>query len=146
MADGVSFVDPSELSDVTNPELPLGVTKRDVRAATESMYVDLEDRADTTEITVEEADEMAIVHSEDGTPHVVNYGGVAGDCPDMQYNEPNGGCKHIRRAQMATGEKPVPKCISPADLDPRLLRRIRLDSEPAYRTSIKDVFDIGEPS
>jgi hypothetical protein len=144
MADEASFVDPTELPDVTNTELPVGVTKRDVRAATESMYVDLEDRANTTDVTVRGADGMAVVHSEDGTPHVADYSSVAGDCADMRYNDPHGGCKHIRRAQMATGEKPVPACISPAELDPKLHRRLGLDSEPAYRASIKDLLGIDD--
>ncbi len=30
------------------------------------------------------------------------------DCKDMQYRDPEGGCKHLRRCRIATGEDPVP--------------------------------------
>jgi len=29
-------------------------------------------------------------------------------CPDFQYREPAGGCKHVRRVVFATAERPVP--------------------------------------
>ena len=36
-------------------------------------------------------------------------------CPDSEYRDPNGGCKHVRRARMATGEAAIPAAALTVD-------------------------------
>jgi len=36
-------------------------------------------------------------------------------CNDYEYREPEGGCKHLRRVQFATGEVPVPAGVEGVD-------------------------------
>jgi hypothetical protein len=37
------------------------------------------------------------------------------ECPDSEYRDPDGGCKHVRRARMATGEMAIPAAALAVD-------------------------------
>jgi hypothetical protein len=43
------------------------------------------------------------------------------DCDDMRYRDPDGGCKHLRRVAVLTGDRPIPTWIPDVvDIDTRI--------------------------
>lgn len=42
------------------------------------------------------------------------------ECPDAEYRDPAGGCKHVRRVRFATGERAIPAWVDPDAVDPDL--------------------------
>ena len=87
------------------------VDTRDVRAATQYLY------------TVPYAPKMYEVYSENGTRYVVDIESKACTCKDHQYRNPTGGCKHVRRVELALGVRELPDSVSPEDVDPLLAER-----------------------
>jgi len=79
--------------------------KRDVRALTECHSV------------LPEAEDMYRVVGENGGTYTVDARLGACECPDWQYREPEGGCKHMRRVQFATGDRPIPTWVDPDAVD-----------------------------
>ena len=59
-------------------------------------------------------DDEAAVYSEDRR-YVVNLAVGYCDCPDNQYR--NVECKHLRRAQFALRERPLPEWATDEDVD-----------------------------
>jgi len=82
--------------------------KRDVRALTECHSV------------LPEAEDMYRVVGENGGTYTVDARLGACECPDWQYREPEGGCKHMRRVAYATGETSIPAWVDPDAVDPLL--------------------------
>jgi hypothetical protein len=79
--------------------------KRDVRALTEPMTVlPDEGRADG-------ADGLFLVVSHTGNQYLVDTVTGACECPDAEYRDPDGGCKHRRRAEYATGQTAIPSWV-----------------------------------
>jgi hypothetical protein len=70
--------------------------ERDVRALTEKMSV------------IPEGRDIYSVSTESGREYTVNTRERRCNCPDGQYHDPEGGCKHLRRVKYATGETPLP--------------------------------------
>lgn len=76
--------------------------KRAYRARTERMVV------------VPEADVDAActglyrVYSQSGKTYVVDSVQSRCDCPDMKHNDPDGGCKHVKRVEMMLNETSLP--------------------------------------
>lgn len=93
-------------ADTTMP-----VQERDLRAATEYLFVD----------PVPRTPGFYHVYSETGRQHVVDVETESCTCPDMQYRNPDAGCKHLRRVAMETGERAVPACLPERALDPFLV-------------------------
>jgi hypothetical protein len=85
--------------------------KRDVRALTEPMTV-MSDvgRADG-------ADGLFTVVSHTGNNYLVDIHHGRCECPDMEYRDPDGGCKHVRRVRFVTGKTPIPAWINPDAVD-----------------------------
>lgn len=65
---------------------------------------------------------MATVFSESGTPYVVDVSLGACGCPDKQYNlGPDQECKHVKRAKIALGDRPIPsEIVDHLNVDPML--------------------------
>lgn len=82
--------------------------ERDVRALTEYLTV-LEDidRA-------RGAEDVYLVVSQSGSEYLVDLRFKSCECPDSTHRNPEGGCKHVRRAEIATGQRPLPAWV---DLD-----------------------------
>jgi hypothetical protein len=74
---------------------------RDVRALTERMSV-LDDVG-----PARGADGIFRVVSQSGSTYTVDLQLGACSCPDSERRNPDGGCKHVRRAAFATGERGV---------------------------------------
>jgi hypothetical protein len=85
---------------------------RDARALTEYLLVE------------QFADGLFRVYSEDGTFQVVEPSLGSCECEDMQYQNPAGGCKHLRRVQFWTGDREIPDWCDRDRIDPLLLEAI----------------------
>lgn len=81
---------------------------RDVAALTEPMTV----YPDDPEAGL---DEVAVYNG--GTRYVVNVGVGYCTCEDWHFRQPEGGCKHRRRAAFATGAREIPDAVDPDALD-----------------------------
>jgi hypothetical protein len=57
------------------------------------------------------------VTSASGATYTVDLASGDCECADAEYRAPAGGCKHVRRARLATGREPVPATV---DTDPSL--------------------------
>jgi len=88
--------------------------KRDVRALVEKMTV----LADVG--AARGADEMFVVTTESGSSYTVDLRIGACGCPDAEHRDPEGGCKHVRRAQFATGTRAIPSWVELDVVDPQL--------------------------
>jgi len=84
------------------------LSDRDVRALTEQMDIYADDPETTSE-------EIAIYNK--GTRHIINP--VVGfcDCKDMEYRQPEGGCKHLRRYEFELGGRDIPQWVDMDALD-----------------------------
>ncbi|GAB7095199.1 hypothetical protein JCM30237_23520 [Halolamina litorea] len=60
-------------------------------------------------------DDRYVVVSESGAAYVVDLGASTCTCPDYRYR--GGRCKHIRRVEFATGERPIPPWVEGVDPD-----------------------------
>lgn len=90
---------------------------RDVRAATEYMYV------------VPFGPAMYEVYSEAGEAYRVDLRLGGCTCPDAQYRGEDVTCKHERRVLMALGEREIPDCVGREDVDRLLAERPAVDLE-----------------
>jgi len=69
---------------------------RDVRALTEYLTV------------LPEAPGLYEVVSQSGESYTVDVRNGACTCPDAEYHDPDGGCKHCRRVHFETGREAIP--------------------------------------
>ena len=93
---------------------------RDVRALTEYMSV-LSDIG-----MVAGADGLYTVVSESGRSYTVDIETGACDCDDAFYRNPDGGCKHVRRVQFATGRRSIPAWVNEDAVDDQLGQHIKI--------------------
>jgi hypothetical protein len=65
---------------------------------------------------VEDPDRICFsVTSASGATYIVNLASDDCDCADAEYRAPAGGCKHVRRARLATGRDAVPATVDADD-------------------------------
>lgn len=65
------------------------------------------------------------------------------NCADQTQRHPDGGCKHLRRARIATGREAVPAaCLGAIDIDEHL--GIHVDAEPVFTTADGGVVSEGD--
>ena len=107
------------MAAVETPIEPL--SDRDVRALTECMSV-------LSEIgTVADARGLYTVVSESGRSYTVDVETGTCECDDAFYRRPEGGCKHVRRVEFATGRRSIPEWADEDAIDGQLGRHV--DSE-----------------
>jgi hypothetical protein len=99
------------------------VDDRDVRAATEYLYV------------LPFGPAMYEVYSEDGEQYRVDLRIGGCTCSDWRFREPDEGCKHVRRVLMALGERDLPESVAPGEVDRMLAER------PAVTEQLEDDHD-----
>lgn len=87
------------------------LTDREVRGLTELLVV------------LPEAPGMATVFSEDGTPRTVDYEDGGCTCPDREYNDPDGPCKHEAAAAFLVGDQEIPEWVGCEEIDAKVARR-----------------------
>jgi hypothetical protein len=63
------------------------------------------------------ADGLLLVVSHTGNQYLVDTVGGVCECPDMEYRDPDGGCKHVRRAEYATGRTAIPSWVDTDAVD-----------------------------
>ncbi|MFC6770768.1 hypothetical protein ACFQDD_04415, partial [Halorubrum pallidum] len=93
------------------------IADRTIRALTESMSVTTLDGTpvDDPETTV------VSVTTESGSCYDVDTREGRCSCPDAQHRDPDGGCKHVRRARFALGSATVSaRMLRVFDVDPTL--------------------------
>jgi hypothetical protein len=91
---------------------------RDVRALTECMTTlsDID--------MLEYAEGLYMVVSESGRSYTVDVETEACTCDDSFYRQPEGGCKHVRRVQFATGRRSIPEWVNRDAVDDQLGQHI----------------------
>jgi len=85
------------------------LANRTVRALTDDLLV------------VADAPGLYRVYGEDGDEYTVDTSTGPCTCPDAEYRDPDGGCKHVRRVAFHTGERAVPAWVDRDAVDPLLL-------------------------
>jgi hypothetical protein len=101
---------------VDSSESPLAMTApRDCRALSELLAV------------YEFAPAMYWVYSEEGREYTVDAETRACTCPDAQYNDPKGGCKHARRVALWRGDEQIPAWVNLEAVDPLLVEHLELE-------------------
>ena len=88
------------------------------------------------------------VVGENGGTYLVDTIAGACECPDSEYREPDGGCKHVRRARFATGQTAVPAAAN-VELDDRFADHVDAEirvaaTDGAGATEIVDAGDDAE--
>ena len=82
-------------------EIVEDLSRREVRALTERLVV-----LDC------DAPGLFTVYSEEGTRYSVNIqNGGACTCPDVQFSDPDEGCKHQHAAQFLAGDREIPSWV-----------------------------------
>jgi hypothetical protein len=106
----------------TDANESIDLDRRTRRAATECMTVmdDVGDARDAPGLYV-------VVGENGGGEYLVDTHTGACTCPDAEYRNPAGGCKHVRRARMASCETPVPAGV---DVDDQLGDHVSADTSP----------------
>ena len=100
-----------------NPQPNESIASRTERALVEPLTV-----LDHDETPVDDADTTIVtVTSASGSTYDVDVRAGACSCPDARYRDPDGGCKHVRRARVALGRDTVDaRTIREVDVDPQL--------------------------
>ncbi|WP_254538733.1 hypothetical protein [Halomarina litorea] len=106
------------LADDTTGDLPM-TDPRDVRAMNELLAV------------YEQAPGLYSVYSEEGTEYTVDAETGACTCPDAEYNQPDGGCKHARRVALWRGDEALPGWVNLDAVDPLLVDHLGLEKQQA---------------
>lgn len=99
--------DSAEVESTDHPD------DRDIRALAEYLTV------------LPEAPDLFQVVSQSGKSYTVDADAGVCECPDYEYREPDGGCKHIRRVAFATGVRPIPSGVNPATVDQLLGQHVK---------------------
>ncbi len=77
------------------------LSRREVRALTERLV-----------ILDRDAPGLFTVYSEEGTRYTVDIqNGGACTCPDVQFNDPDEGCKHQHAARFLAGDREIPSWV-----------------------------------
>ena len=92
--------------------------RRDTAALTEYMTV-LDDVG-----RARHAPFLYSVTSQSGREYLVDVTTGACECDDAFYRQPDGGCKHLRRVQFATGRRDIPEWADRSRIDPDLGRHV----------------------
>ena len=99
----------SALDSVGTNERIETIDDRTIRALTEKMTV------------LSKGGNVYAVNTESGNEYYVDaHNDSRCTCPDSEYGEPEGGCKHYRRVQFATGDRTIPDCLDKERVDPQL--------------------------
>jgi len=62
------------------------------------------------------------------------------ECPDAEYRDPEGGCKHLRRCRIATGDTPVPAdALGEVTIDDTFGAQV--DASPKFATADGGLID-----
>lgn len=82
--------------------------RRTIRAATESMTTHLEAPGLIRVYTTSDGGQQG---------HLVDVVSKSCECEDYRYNQPEGGCKHVRRVELELGEREIPDLPGRSDVE-----------------------------
>lgn len=99
------------MTEFETPEVEC-IDARTVRALTDLLAV------------YEECPGLFVVAGEGGNTYRVDAETGACTCPDAEYRQPDGGCKHARRVALWRGETTVPEWADTDALDPLLAEQL----------------------
>ena len=121
-----------------NPQPNESIDPRTERALVEPLTVLSHD-----ETPVDDADTTIVtVTSASGSTYDVDVRAGACSCPDARHRDPDGGCKHVRRARVALGRDTVDaRTIREVDVDPQLAA---FAPGPRVATSDGGIIDAGD--
>jgi predicted nucleic acid-binding Zn finger protein len=121
-----------------NPQPNESIASRTERALVEPLTV-----LDHDETPVDDADTTIVtVTSASGSTYDVDVRAGACSCPDARHRDPDGGCKHVRRARVALGRDTVDaRTIREVDVDPQLAA---FAPGPRVATSDGGIIDAGD--
>jgi hypothetical protein len=66
------------------------------------------------------ADSLYVVVAQSGREYLVDAETGACECDDSFYRHPEGGCKHVRRVEFATGRREIPAWVDRSRVDAQL--------------------------
>ena len=93
-------------------ESPETLSDREIRALTERLVLD------------RDAPGLFAVFSEEGTGYTVDiHDGGACTCPDVEFNDPEDGCKHQHAARFLAGDRDIPSWVIREELNAQRARR-----------------------
>ena len=99
--------------DDGSAKIPETLSDREIRALTERLVVLNRD-----------APGLFTVFSEEGTEYTVDIqDGGACTCPDVEFNDPEGGCKHQHAARFLAGDRDVPSGVIREEINAQLATR-----------------------
>jgi hypothetical protein len=105
------------------------------QAATAETLQQLDDRdaaaltSYMTVVPIADADDLYDVTSDSGSTYRVDLRFESCECGDARHRDPEGGCKHVRRAAFATGRREIPEWVDRDAVDPQLGEQIDLGTE-----------------
>jgi len=104
----------TQTATATDTQTTADLSKRDRRALSEVISIIPPELDNNLE------DDECLAVSESGSSYTVDIDDKSCECPDSLFNTPpEGRCKHVRRAEYATGERDVPMTTD-VDVDPAL--------------------------
>lgn len=103
---------------------------RTVRALTEKMTVCEDVRR------ARDADGLYLAVTQSGREYLVDTHTGACECPDAEHRQPDWGCKHVRRAALATGKRAVPAWIDYDAVDDRFGEHVTLTADSDGATAV----------
>jgi len=130
-----NYIPSSDKADGTDGSTELD--KRDVRALTEVHSV-LDDVG-----RARDAPDLYLVVSGSGSEYMVDLRTESCECADARHRDPDGGCKHVRRAQFATGARDVPAWVDTDGLDDQLGEHVS-GARVAATDGGADIIDAGD--
>jgi len=113
------------MSTTSDTEPLRDLDRRDVAALTEYMTV-LEDVGEARG-----AEGLYTVVAQSGHTYLVDVETGACECDDAFYRDPDGGCKHVRRCEFATGRRTIPAWVDRSRVDPQLGLHVTNSDETA---------------
>ena len=120
------------------PDACDSIDRRTERALTEPLSVLT---PDGTPVEDPDATIVAVV-SHSGASYTVDVRAGRCECPDAEHRNPDGGCKHVRRARVALGREPVAaRVLDTVDPDPQLGANA---PGPAVATADGGIVDAGD--
>ena len=94
-------------------EIDETLSDREIRALTERLVV-----------LGRDAPGLFTVFSEEGTEYTVDiHDGGACTCPDVEFNDPEDGCKHQHVARFLAGDRDIPSWVIREEINAQLATR-----------------------
>jgi len=86
------------------------------------------------------AELFVVIGENENGQYLVDTRAGSCECKDAKYRDPEGGCKHLRRCRIATGESPVPAgALDEITVDSTF--GVHVDASPKFATADGGILD-----